>query len=88
MHSLPSPLGRAKPNLNLHRVVNVVVISRDIGPRVVNLVIPQEIKEITIIEDINISKIILVRVLKKILVGVVHLILMLLKEVAKQVPTL
>ena len=87
MHSIFSPLERARPSQNLLRVVIMVRVRRSLGKRVENLVAPLERRDITKTKDRSLNRINPLRVFNKILVGVVHLTLVLLKVVMEQVPT-
>ena len=84
MLSSLKPQARANPNQNPLRVVIMVRVRRSFGERrVVNLLKPQGRKEITRTEDKNLSRIILVKVFSRTLVGVVQLILVLLRVFTK-----
>ena len=77
MPSTLSPLGRARPNQHLLRVVNVAVINEDIGPSWDNLQVTRGRREITRVMGKNLSRITLLKVDRKSLARVVHLILVL-----------
>lgn len=85
MHSLHTPQGKVRPSQHPLRVVFDVTERMGIGPRVDRIMVLQERREITKAEDKNLSRIILLRVFSKTLVGVAHLILVLLRAVMEQV---
>ena len=85
MHGIFNPQGRAKPSQNPLRVVIMVRVGRSLGERMDNLLAPLERREITRTEDKSLNRIDPLRVFSKVLVGVVHLTLVLLKVVVEQV---
>ena len=85
MHSIFSPLERARPSQNPLRVVIMVRVRRGLGERMDNLLVPVERREITRTEDKSLNMINPLRVFSRILAGVVHLTLVLLRVVMEQV---
>ena len=81
MLSSLSPQARANPNQNPLKVVLPVRIGRSFGARVDKILVPQVRKEIIKIEEKNLSRIILLRIVSRILAEVVHHILVLLRVV-------
>ena len=87
MHNILSPQGRDRPSQHPLRVVLVITEKRVIGPKVVNLLVPQVRKEIIRTGDRNLSRIVLPKTVSRIPAEVVHLILVLLRVVVGQDPT-
>ena len=87
MHSVLSPQGRVRPSQNPLSVVIMVRVRRSFGERMDSLLVPLERREITITKDRSLNRIDPLKVFNRILAGVVHLTLVLLRVAMEQVPT-
>ena len=84
MHSFLSPQGRVRPSQNPLREVITIRVRRSFGKRMDNLLVPLERRETTRTKDRSLNRINPLRVCRKILVGVVHLTLVLLRVDVEQ----
>ena len=85
MNSIFSPQRRARPSQNPLRVVIMVRVGISLGERMDSLLVPLERREITRTKYNSLNRINPLRVFNRILVGVVHLTLVLLRVIVEQV---